>query len=347
MRNAGSVRQPCGLSAHALGAALVLAGASAGMPAQAQSTTTPTPPVREVSSKLLALDPSRGSGIYPVYASSDLQAGSAAGRLALVVVHGRLRNASDYFITGTELAATAGAKAPGGGSTATIVVAPQFLDQVDVTAHNLTDRYLRWSRDWEAGMPAQGPSPASSYDVLDDLVDKLSGTAAFPELGRIVFIGHGGGAQMLARYAAVTKLRSSRTVSFIIANSGTYLYLTTTRPVAVAVPCADVNTWKYGLRDPPRYVGALDEIATTFAARDITLLLGGSDVKRSGVLDQSCAAEAQGRNRLERGQYFLEALTAGNLAPLLRHAIVRGVGHNEREMLFSREARHAIFAAPR
>jgi hypothetical protein len=216
-----------------------------------------------------------------------------------------------------------------------------------VSAHNLTDRYLRWSRDWEAGMPAQGPSPASSYDVLDDLVDKLSNTAAFPELGRIVFIGHGGGAQMLARYAAVTRLRSSRTVSFIIANSGTYLYLAMTRPLAAAVPCEDVNTWKYGLRDPPRYVGAPDEIVKNFAARDITLLLGGSDVKRSGVLDQSCAAEAQGRNRLERGQYFLEALTAGNLAPLLRHAIVRGVGHNEREMLFSKEARDAIFAAPR
>jgi hypothetical protein len=174
----------------------------------------------------LALDPSRGSGVYPVYASADLPAGSAAGRLALVVVHGRLRNASDYFITGTQLAGTAGARAAGGTSTATIVVAPQFLNQVDVTMHNLTDRYLRWSRDWEAGMPAQGPSPASSYDVLDDLVDKLSNTAAFPELARIVFIGHGGGAQMLARYAAVTRLRSSRTLRFIIANSGTYLYLT-------------------------------------------------------------------------------------------------------------------------
>jgi hypothetical protein len=347
MRNAGSVRERCALSARVLAAALVLAVAGASMAAQAQSTATPTPPVREVSSTVLALDPSRGSGVYPVYASSDLQAGSAAGRLALVVVHGRLRNASDYFITGTQLAGTAGAKAAGGGSTATIVVAPQFLNQVDVTAHNLTDRYLRWSRNWEAGMPAQGPSPASSYDVLDDLVDKLSNTAAFPELGRIVFIGHGGGAQMLARYAAVTRLRSSRTVSFIIANSGTYLYLTTTRPLAAAVPCEDVNTWKYGLRDPPRYVGAPDAIAKNFAARDITLLLGGSDVKRSGVLDQSCAAEAQGRNRLERGQYFLEALTAGNLAPLLRHAIVRGVGHNEREMLFSKEARDAIFAAPR
>ena len=115
----------------------------------------------------------------------------------------------------------------------------------------------------------------------------------------------------------------------------------------VAVPCKDVNRWKYGLRDPPRYVVALDEFAKNFAARDITLLWGGSDVKRGGVLDQSCAAEAQERNRLERGQYFLEALTASNLAPLLRHAIVRGVGHNEREMLFSKEARDAIFATIR
>jgi len=55
--NAGSVRQPYGLSTHVLGAALVLAGAIASMPAQAQSTATPTPPVREVSFTVLALDP--------------------------------------------------------------------------------------------------------------------------------------------------------------------------------------------------------------------------------------------------------------------------------------------------
>ena len=143
----------------------------------------------KVGSVVLALDPSRGSGVYPVFASVDLQVGTATGRQALVVAHGRLRNASDYFKTGQELANKGGA-----GSGSTIVVAPQLLDQADVDANGLADRYLRWNGDWEGGMPAQGPSPASSYDVLDDVVAKLSNTSAFPQLKRLVFIGHGGGA---------------------------------------------------------------------------------------------------------------------------------------------------------
>ena len=67
------------------------------------------PPVREVGSTVAALDPSRGGGVYPVYASADLQAGNATARLAIVIVHGRLRNAADYFATGSGLVADAGA----------------------------------------------------------------------------------------------------------------------------------------------------------------------------------------------------------------------------------------------
>lgn len=335
----GNARRLRGQSARALVAALFMAGALGSMPAQAQSTASPSPPVKEVGSTVVALDPSRGSGIYPVYASVNLQVGTTAGRQALVIVHGRLRNASDYFTTGLELAKTAEAT-----SGATMVVAPQFLNQADVTAHHLPDHYLRWNRDWEAGLPALGPSRASSYDVLDDIVAKLSNTSAFPDLERIVFVGHGGGAQMLARYAVVMRSHSSRAISYVIANSGTYLYLTTARPLAVAATCQGFNMWKYGLSDPPPYVGALDDILKNFAARDITLLLGNKDIKSDGVLDQSCAAKAQGPNRFKRGRHFVDALTTSGLAPRLRHTIVPSVGHDERGMLFSREGRNAIFA---
>ena len=62
------------LSGRALVAALLMAGALGIMPAQAQSTSSPSPPIKP-GSKVLALDPSRGSGVYPVYASVDLQVG--------------------------------------------------------------------------------------------------------------------------------------------------------------------------------------------------------------------------------------------------------------------------------
>ncbi len=323
-----------GLPFCSLAAAFMLAGTLSG---EAQSTAPLAPPVKEVGATVAALDASRGSGVYPIYASTDIQAGAAASRHALVIVHGRLRNASDYFAIGLDLAKRAGSAGP-----ATIVVAPQLLNQVDVTAHRLPDRYLRWDRDWEAGMPALGPSHASSYDVLDDIVAKLSNTSAFPDLQRIVFVGHGGGAQMLARYAVVMRSQPGPAIRFVIANSGTYLYLTSTRPRSPT--CPEFNEWKYGLSNPPPYVGAPDKILKDFAARDVTLLLGDEDRKFDGILDQSCAAKAQGPNRFKRGQHYLETLATSGLAPRLRHAIVRGVGHNEKKMLRSDQALDAIFA---
>jgi hypothetical protein len=325
------------LSARAVAAALVVAGALGSMPAEAESTSRPSPQVKEVGSKVLALDPSRGSGVYPVYASVDLQVGTAAVRQAIVIIHGRLRNASDYFATGHELVDKAGPAGQG-----TVVVAPQLLNQVDVSFWGLADRYLRWDRDWEQGNPAQGPSPASSYDVLDDVVAKLSNASAFPELRRIVFVGHGGGAQMLARYAVVMRPQSGPAISFVIANPGTYLYLTAARPVPSI--CRDFNDWKYGLSSPPPYVGDPAKLIKDFAARDVTLLLGADDKKATGVLDQSCAAKAQGHNRIKRGRYFVDALAASGLAPRLKHAILKGIGHDEQGMLTSDEALKAIFA---
>jgi hypothetical protein len=73
--------------------------------------------------------------------------------------------------------------------------------------------------------------------------------------------------------------------------------------------------------------------------------LGKRDRKTDGILDQSCAAQAQGRNRFERGRYFAQAMTVSGIAPRLKHVIVPGIGHNEKGMLLSGEAAAAIFPA--
>jgi len=62
-------------------------------------------------------------------------------------------------------------------------------------------------------------------------------------------------------------------------------------------------------------------------------------------LDQSCAAKVQGRNRIDRGRLFVQALAKSGLAPLLKHHIVKNAGHDESAMLTSDRARKAIFAA--
>jgi hypothetical protein len=332
-------------SARSLVAALAIAQACGSVTSRAQSAPHPSPPVENIGSTIENLAPSRGAGLYPVFTSVDLHAGSSAARQALIIIHGRLRNASDYYATGLALAQAAG---PAGE--ATVVVAPQFLLETDTTAHHLSDGYLRWRSGWEEGASALSPAsshsgdpPASSYDVLDDVVAKLSNASVFPALKRIVFVGHGGGAQMLARYAIVMRPQPGPPVSFVIANAGTYLYPVTARPVPLA--CADFNLWKYGLDKPPPYVGDTSKILEGLAARDITLLLGANDRKSTGILDQSCAARAQGRNRLERGRNFAQQLTDSGVAPRLKYLVVPGVGHNEKGMLLSSEAGAAIFPA--
>ena len=330
-------------SACAVVAVLMATQAFGNTSVRAQSAPHPTPPVEAIGTTTETLD--RGVGVYPLFASADLHVGSATARQALVIIHGRLRNASDYYATALALIAAAGE-----AGAATIAVVPQFLDEADAAAHGLSDRYLRWNGGWEQGSPAQSPAaahandpPASSYDVLDDVVAKLSNASAFPLLKRIVFVGHGGGAQMLARYAVVMRPQPGPPVSFVIANAGTYLYPTTARPVTLA--CPGFNLWKYGLDNPPPYVGDVGKVRKDFAARDVTLLLGENDRRANGVLDQSCAAKTQGRSRLERGQNFAREMVASGIAPLLKYRIVAGAGHNEKKMLLSADAREAIFAA--
>ena len=77
---------------------------------------------------------------------------------------------------------------------------------------NFADRYLRWNADWAEGRSAQPlPRPIPMHpagapdDVLDDVVAKLLNKSAFLEPRRTVFVGHGGGAQMLTRYAVVMR----------------------------------------------------------------------------------------------------------------------------------------------
>jgi hypothetical protein len=330
-----------GFSARALVAALVLA--CCGMAVAAQTPQHQTPPVADIGPAIETLDASRGEGLYPLFTPVDLHAGSATARQALVIIHGRLRNAADYYAAGLALA-----KAAGPTGDATVVVAPQFLIQADAVLHQLSDRYLRWSRGWEEGAPAQSAasstsSAPSSYDVLDDVVAKLSNAQAFPALRRIVFVGHGGGAQMLARYAVVMHPQPGPPVSFVIANAGTYLYPTAQRPVPL--DCPDANLWKYGLDQPPPYVRDTGAILKNFAARDVTLLLGAKDRKPNGILDQSCAAQTQGPNRLERGRYFAKAMNANGIAPRLSYVIVPDTGHNEKGMLLSGQALEAILPA--
>jgi hypothetical protein len=145
-------------------------------------------------------------------------------------------------------------------------------------------------------------------------------------LKSVVLVGHSGGGQLLNRYtivgAAPAELAASGIhVRFVIANPSSYFYFSNDRPRTDgsfapfdAAQCPEFNRWRYGLRDAPGYVedqsdAAWEHRESDYAQADVIYLLGLNDTDPEQIdLDTSCAGEAQGTERLERGRAYFRYL---------------------------------------
>lgn len=269
---------------------------------------------------------------------------------ALIVIHGRLRNAQTYLESGEKAATQAGQLST------TLVIAPQFLNESDGTRHTLPNDVLRWhANDWMAGEPAISPTPLSSYAAIDQILQRLGDRKLFPHLREVVIAGHSGGAQVAQRYALTTQADKALEaegikVRYVIANPSSYAYFDKQRPVSNFDPatCPGFNTWKYGLKDLPAYVAGQKHhtLEQNYVSRDITYLLGAKDTDPNHpALDKSCEAEAQGAYRLIRGHNYFDYLTQRHPQGLNQRLVeVPGVGHNGDEMFTSPEGQKALFA---
>lgn len=301
--------------------------------------------VKELSPERMIIGP----GELTVGLSQDWKQPLPGVQRALIVIHGRLRNAQTYLHSAAQAATQAGQLST------TLIIAPQFLNQTDGNRHALSDAVLRWrGNDWMAGAPALGPEPLSSYAALDRILERLSDRKHFPALREVVIAGHSGGAQVVQRYALTTQADSALKakhiqVRYVIANPSSYAYFTAQRPVPTFDPasCPGFNTWKYGLKDLPAYAQGQKQRALeqAYIDRDITYLLGAKDTDPNHpALDKSCEAEAQGAFRLARGKYYFEYLIQRHPQGLNQRLVeVPGVGHNGDQMFTSPEGQKALF----
>ena len=268
---------------------------------------------------------------------------------ALIVIHGRLRNAQTYLHSAEQAATQAGQLST------TLIIAPQFLNESDGGRHALQDNVLRWhANDWMAGEPAVSPTPVSSYAALDQILQRLGDRKRFPDLREVVIAGHSGGAQVVQRYALTTEADKSLEsegikVRYVIANPSSYAYFNAQRPVVGFDPatCPGFNTWKYGLKDLPAYAEGQKHhlLEQAYTSRDITYLLGAKDTDPNHpALDKSCEAEAQGAYRLIRGHNYFDYLSQRHPQGLNQRLVeVPGVGHNGDQMFTSPEGQKALF----
>ncbi|TYL90715.1 alpha/beta hydrolase [Bradyrhizobium rifense] len=303
-------------------------------------------PVKVVADARL---PVGGQGTLPLYLSSDWSMPLPAISRAIIVLHGRLRNADEYYIS----AHTAQVAAGDDGKSALMIV-PQFLAEVDIEAHKLPADTLRWSLvGWEGGDAALGPNPVSSFEALDAILAKLSDRRVFPNLKQVVVAGHSGGGQVAQRYAIAGKgeamlSRQHIDIRYVVANPSSYAYFSKERPVAaIAASCAGYDNWKYGMDGRPPYLADVTPAALEqrYVERDVIYLLGTLDTKPAA--DKSCMGEAQGPSRYARGHAYADAMAKRNQGtPNHRVWDVAGVGHDGDKMLTSKCGLAALFDSP-
>jgi pimeloyl-ACP methyl ester carboxylesterase len=288
-------------------------------------------------------------GNLPLYLSIDWSMPLPSITRAVLVLHGRLRNADVYYRS-----AKTAQTAAGEAGDATIMIVPQFLADIDVDAHHLPADTLRWSLEgWEGGDSATGPTPASSFDALDAILARLADRRLFPNLKQVVVAGHSGGGQVVQRYAIAGSGEAALThegigIRYVVANPSSYAYFSAERPEpSIAASCPGFNDWKYGMESRPAYLaaptpGALEQ---GYIGRQVIYLLGTLDTNPNHpALDKSCMAEAQGQYRYARGHAYAATMQARDAGtPNHRLWDVPGVGHEGDKMLTSPCGLAALF----
>lgn len=320
-------------------------------------------PVAVVAPMHFEVATARGRGTVPLYASGAWNAAQPEVTRAVILLHGRLRNADAYF----QLAHRARANA-GEAAVNTLLLVPQFLASADVDAHRLPESTLRWDwTGWMGGDDALAPAPLSSFDVLDALLAALADPLPFPALREVVVAGHSGGAQVAHRYAVLARGEAPLAargvkLGYVIANPSSYVYFDTQRPDGNGgfapfdeAACPGFNRWKYGLEALPSYVQSADAAAlasvapaaleAAYVRRDVTLLLGERDCDpEHPALDRSCAAQSQGAHRLARGRAYAQYLRERH-ADERAHPVheIAGAGHDADAVFGSPAGRAALF----
>jgi len=340
---------PRGRSCMKVLAAIVGLAVLGGHALAEEEVATHRRPVKAIADARIAVG---SEARLPLYVSADWSNPLPGMTRAVIVLHGRLRNADVYYRS----ALTAQAAAGEAGRT-TLMIVPQYLAGIDVDAFHLPPDTLHWSLlGWEGGDPAEGPRPVSSLEALDAILARLADRRLFPDLKQVVVAGHSGGGQVVQRYAVAGRgeavlARQAIGVRYVIANPSSYAYFSAERPVpSIPASCPRHNDWKYGMEQRPAYAAATspDELERRYVSRRVIYLLGTRDTNPNHpALDKSCMAEAQGATRYARGHAYAAVMAARNGgAPNHRVVDVPDVGHDGDAMLTSGCGLAALFDLP-
>lgn len=300
---------------------------------------------------------------------------------AVIMIHGLGRDAWSYFDQTHQALLNATSRTePATGKTRlrtdeVVIMAPVFLNEQDPGCYpvdenkNPTSNTLVWQEsDWAQGADSIYPATindtngqpfeppgVSSFEALDTAVGWFSNKTLFPNINTIIVAGHSLGAQMVQRYALIGAVPSGTVpVHFVVANPGSYAYLTEWRPRSYD-NCTDTfNNWKFGLSaysqsylsdfiaDSLDSTNDVESVVQRYRRRIVSYLYGLAD---HGAGDTRCEALAQGTTHLGRGRNFMRHLTQmdGGFPPAHTVNYIPNVAHDGLGMFESQPGLERLF----
>lgn len=301
-----------------------------------------------------------------VYISDiHLEASRPGLRRAVLVVHGTERDGHRYWRALDRAAHRAGSSV----RAQTLLLAPQFYTRREARARGLGASTLAWApQAWKQGDASRHGTGVSAFSVLDAMVRRLACRDQFPDLDRIVIVGHSAGAQFVQRYAVASTMHAwtqaqGVNLRHVVVAPSSYLYLDATRrgfgpDGAYGLPseqclrdCPDYDHYKYGLAHPNAYVARTPptDLRQAYADKEVIYLVGEHDNDSEAAhLDRSAAALLQGQDRLDRCYAYRDHLAHLYNGLPTNHVfeIVPRLGHEGARILRSRVARRWLFDTP-
>ena len=308
----------------------------------------------------------KSPGAYVPYACSHgLSKPLPKIKRVMLAIHSSSFDANAYLSNGL-----AAAKKVRGAVESTCIIAPHLLTKAATPGGTIPEKMLHWrvspfrGSQLAAVGPKQTKAYLSAYELLDEMLTKLTNKELFPNLRHVVLVGHSAGGQLVQRYALIGKFEPPKNVAirFVVCAPSSYAYVNNERLVpgttnTFAVPEDDVlkncdayNKWGYGLEKPYAYFRSSDpvKLRERYGRRQVYYLCGEKDTNiNDGSTSKTCAAMLQGGHRRERAEVFykhVQHVYGRSIRGRHKLAITPGVGHSGRGNMTSAMGVKFLFA---
>lgn len=234
------------------------------------------------------------------------------------------------------------------------MISPLFMNELDRVAMHSREALYKSSQ-WSAGGTVREPKEGkglSSFEVMDQFIDMLFDKSQFPNIEKIVIVGHSMGAQAALHYSILRKYNEQQDCSmrFWIGDPGSYTFFDSERSNSTA-HCKSYNNWPYGIsrHTIPKYARHRaghrgKTLIEGFRRRKIDFALALND---NGPGVKNCQARAQGPNRLARATDFIIRQGESSEGWPKDHTVnfVPGFSHQDYPMMSELRNLHSIFVA--